>query len=38
MDEAVARFAAAYAEQTDRDHDALVNAAKAKRISVAETV
>jgi len=37
MDEAVARFAAAYAGQTDRDHDALVKAAKQKRIPVART-
>jgi uncharacterized protein (DUF2252 family) len=37
MDEAVARFAAAYAEQTDRDYDALVKAAKEKRIRVAKT-
>jgi uncharacterized protein (DUF2252 family) len=36
MDEAVARFAAAYAEQTDRDHDALVKAAKNKRVPVAK--
>jgi uncharacterized protein (DUF2252 family) len=36
MDEAVARFAAAYADQTDRDHDALVKAAKSKRIPVAK--
>jgi len=36
MDEAVARFAAAYAEQTVRDHDALVKAAKNKRIRVAK--
>ena len=37
MDEAVARFAVAYAGQTDRDHDALVKAAKQKRIPVART-
>jgi len=37
MDEAVARFAMTYAGQTDRDHDALVKAAKAKRIPVART-
>ena len=37
MDEAVAGFAAAYADQTDRDYDALVKAAKAKRIPVAKT-
>jgi NAD(P)H-dependent flavin oxidoreductase YrpB (nitropropane dioxygenase family) len=36
MDEAVARFAAAYAVQTDRDYDALVKAARAKRIPVAK--
>ena len=35
MDAAVARFAEAYADQTDRDYDALVKAAKEKRISVA---
>jgi uncharacterized protein (DUF2252 family) len=35
MDEAVAGFAAAYAEQTDRDYDALVKAAKEKRIRAA---
>ena len=34
---AVARFAAAYAEQTDRDYDALVKSAKEKRIRVAKT-
>ena len=33
--EAIAGFAAAYAEQTDRDYDALVKAAKEKRIRVA---
>jgi len=36
MDEAVARFAVAYAEQTDRDHDALVKAARSKRVPVAK--
>jgi uncharacterized protein (DUF2252 family) len=36
MDEAVARFAAAYADQTDRDHDALVKAARSKRVPVAK--
>jgi NAD(P)H-dependent flavin oxidoreductase YrpB (nitropropane dioxygenase family) len=36
MDEAIARFAAAYAVQTDRDYDALVKAARAKRIPVAK--
>lgn len=35
MDEAVARFAMAYADQTERDHDALLKAARAKRIPVA---
>jgi len=35
MDEAIARFAAAYAKQTDRDHDALVKAARAKRVRAA---
>jgi uncharacterized protein (DUF2252 family) len=35
MDEAVARFATAYADQTERDHDALSQAAKARRIQVA---
>ena len=38
MDDAVARFAFAYAEQTDRDYDALKKAAKQKRIQVAKTV
>jgi hypothetical protein len=33
MDEAVTRFA--YADQTDRDYDALAKAAKHKRIQVA---
>jgi uncharacterized protein (DUF2252 family) len=37
MDAAVARFAEAYANQTDRDYDALVKAAKEKRIPVAKT-
>ena len=37
LDEAVTRFAFAYAEQTERDHDALARAARAKRIEVAET-
>jgi uncharacterized protein (DUF2252 family) len=36
MDAAVARFAFAYAKQTERDHDALAKAAKAKRIEVAK--
>jgi hypothetical protein len=36
LDEAIARFAFAYAEQTDRDYDALTKAARAKRIQVAE--
>jgi uncharacterized protein (DUF2252 family) len=37
MDDAVARFAFAYSEQTDRDHEALARAAKQKRIKVAKT-
>jgi uncharacterized protein (DUF2252 family) len=36
MDEAITRFAEAYAEQTARDYDALVKAAKSKRIPVAK--
>ena len=36
MDDAIARFAVAYAEQTDRDYDVLVRAAKSKRIQVAK--
>jgi hypothetical protein len=36
MDEAVARFAVAYAEQTDRDYEALVAAARSRRIPVAK--
>ena len=36
MDDAVARFAVAYAEQTERDYDALVAAARSKRIPVAK--
>ena len=36
MDQAVARFATTYAEQTDHDYDALVKAAKMKRIRVAK--
>ena len=36
MDDAVARFAVAYAEQTERDHEALVAAARSKRIPVAK--
>jgi uncharacterized protein (DUF2252 family) len=35
MDEAIARFAAAYADQTERDHAALAGAARQGRISVA---
>jgi hypothetical protein len=38
MDDAVAQFAFAYAEQTDRDYDALKKEAKQKRIQVAKTV
>lgn len=37
MDDAVTRFAFAYADQTDRDYDALAKAAKQKRIQVAKT-
>ena len=37
LDEAVTRFAFAYAEQTERDHEALARAARAGRIEVAET-
>ena len=36
LDEAMVRFALDYAEQTNRDHDALVAAAKEGRIPVAE--
>ncbi len=36
MDEALARFAFAYADQTERDFDALTTAARAKRIPVAQ--
>lgn len=36
MDEAVTRFAFAYADQTDRDYNALAKAAKEKRIHVAK--
>jgi predicted alpha/beta hydrolase len=36
MDEALARFAFAYADQTERDFDALTSAARAKRIPVAQ--
>jgi uncharacterized protein (DUF2252 family) len=36
MDEAIARFAVAYDEQTNRDHQALVRAANEKRIPVAK--
>ncbi|HZP99784.1 MAG TPA: DUF2252 domain-containing protein [Reyranella sp.] len=32
FDEAIARFAAAYARQTEQDHDALVKAIKSKRL------
>jgi uncharacterized protein (DUF2252 family) len=35
MDDAIAHFAAAYAAQTARDHEALARAARAKRIRVA---
>jgi uncharacterized protein (DUF2252 family) len=36
MDEAIVRFAFAYAEQTDRDYDSLVKAAREKRVRVAK--
>ena len=36
LDEAITRFATAYATQTEHDYDALVQAAKAKRIQVAK--
>jgi hypothetical protein len=36
MDDAVTRFAVAYAEQTERDYEALVAAARSKRIPVAK--
>jgi uncharacterized protein (DUF2252 family) len=36
MDEAIARFAFAYADQTERDHEALARAARQKRIKVAK--
>ena len=36
LDEAVTRFAFAYAEQTERDHDALARAARAGRIEAAQ--
>jgi len=36
LDEAVARFAVAYADQTERDHAALEKAARARRIPVAK--
>jgi uncharacterized protein DUF2252 len=36
-EQAVARFAEAYADQTNRDYDALVKAAKEQRIPVAKT-
>lgn len=35
MDEAVAKFAMAYSDQTDRDHEALSKAARSNRIQVA---
>jgi Uncharacterized protein conserved in bacteria (DUF2252) len=35
IDEAIARFAAAYADQTERDHAALAAAARQGRIPVA---
>ena len=36
MDDAVAQFAVAYADQSERDYDALVTAAREKRIPVAK--
>ncbi|MFO0695736.1 MAG: DUF2252 domain-containing protein [Polyangiales bacterium] len=36
LDEAIAKFARSYADQTERDHHALEKAAKAKRIAVAQ--
>jgi hypothetical protein len=36
LDDAMARFAFAYADQTEKDHAALVAAAKSGRIKVAE--
>jgi uncharacterized protein (DUF2252 family) len=36
MSEAIAGFAAAYADQTERDYDSLVKAARSKRIRVAK--
>jgi hypothetical protein len=36
MEEAVAAFAAAYAKQIVRDHDAMGKAAKVRRIQVAK--
>ena len=35
MDEAIFRFASAYADQTERDHKALTTAARQGRIPVA---
>ena len=35
IDEAIARFAASYADQTERDHEALAAAARQGRIPVA---
>jgi uncharacterized protein (DUF2252 family) len=37
MDDAITRFAVAYADQTERDYAALAKAAKSKRIRVAKT-
>jgi hypothetical protein len=36
LDESMARFGFAYGDQTERDYDALVAAAKSGRIKVAE--
>jgi hypothetical protein len=35
LDESIARFALAYADQTERDHEALTRAARQGRIQVA---
>jgi len=37
LDEAMVRFAFAYADQTEKDHQLLLAAAKSGRIKVAET-
>ena len=35
LDEAITRFACAYAKQTERDYEELQNAARSRRITVA---